>query len=486
MTEHALEHPRNQPRRVDRRGRRSIAAVFAVVLVGGVLAADADPSGGEHGAAGGVAVITGEPDVPIERQSDNVEFVAHVPVGATSDMQFQRREGPQLLDGATVDRRLDLLAMGGTATPGLALFDVTDPTAPRLLTTVSCGGFHSDVAVYEQYLVQAWDGSSRPCEDGEPADPDGLDRRGDRGVRIFDITDPVHPRLVAFHGSREGIPSGVHNVTINGEAGLAYLNMAEFNTTNPPWGFVDLDDPELPLTMLDIRDWSPAAADGCHDVGLAPERALLACAGITASFIWDISDPRQPVEVATIPNPGMSIHHGARFGPDEQLLVLGDELAGAAVATPCTGAGSERTPFGATWFYDTSVPQAPVPLGSFSVTDDEGEYCTSHFYGFQRDTTLMPVGWYDAGIEIVDYGPVADGLPGAPTSYAVFEPEGSAFFAAYAWHGYVYGSSFEYGAPGGVDDPARGLWIIRVEGIEDVEPLAVDEGNVWGRWTRRG
>ncbi len=430
-----------------------------------------------------VPVVTGTSEVPITRQSDNVEFVAHVPVGATSDMQFQRRDGRQLLDGQVVDRRLDIVVMGGTGTPGLSIIDITDPTQPVVLRTVTCGGFHSDVAVYENFVVQSWDGSGRPCEDGEPADPDLIDRPGDKGLRIFDITDPARPRLVKFYGRSDGIPSGVHNVTVNGDAGLVYLNMAEFNSVNPPWGFVDLDDPELPLTMKDVRDWSPTAADGCHDASVAPTRELLACAGITASYIWDISDPTSPTEVAVIPNSAISIHHGARWTPDEQLLVLGDELAGAAADTPCTGGGEEQTPIGATWFYDASVPQAPHLLGTFSMTDTEGEYCTSHFYGFHPDTTLMPVGWYDAGIEVVDYAAVAGGLPGAPTSHAVFEPEDSGFFSAYAWHGYVYGSSFEYGAGKDRNAQGRGLWIIRIDGLDtDVEPTAVDEGNAWGRW----
>ncbi len=435
-------------------------------------------------------VVTDARDVTITRQSDNVEFIAQVdPGGPTSDMQFQRREGRQVLGGEVIDQTLDIVVMGGTAVPGLSIIDVTDPTAPKILTTVSCGGFHSAVAVYENYAVQSWDGTPRPCEEGERANRDDVDRPGDKGVRIYDITDPADPVLVRFYGKPDGIPSGVHNLTINGEAGLAYLNMAEFNADNPPWGFVDLNaGADLDLTIKDIRDWSPTAGDGCHDSGLAPERGLYACAGITASYIWDMSDPRQPVEVAVIPNPSISIHHGARFTPDEMTLVLGDETAGAIAGTPeaaCpSGRGTNRSPVGATWFYDVSIPQVPVPVGTFSVSDTQGEYCTSHFYGFVEGTTLMTGGWYDAGIEIVDYEGVTGGVPGTTSSYAFFEPEESGFFSAYAWHGYVYGSSFEYGAAGRNRDSAgRGLWIIEVDGIEDVEPSAVDEGNVWGRWS---
>lgn len=434
-----------------------------------------------------VPVFTDAPPVDIVRQSDNVEFVAHVPVAPTSDMQFQRRVGPQRFKGEVVDTTKDILVMGGTQRPGLATFDVTDPTNPELLATVSCGGFHSDVAVYENYAIQAWDGATRPCEDGDPANRNGVENglnRGSDGVRIYDITDPADPVMVARYGTHNGIPFGVHNITVNGDAGLVYLNMAELQPSDPQWGFIDLEDPELSLTMMSIRDISPTAGDGCHDAGIAPTRQLFACAGITASYIWDISDPRMPTEVAVIPNPGINIHHGARWTPDEQTLVLGDELAGAAAATPCAGAGTTVTPVGAAWFYDATIAEAPVLNGVFSTPDTDGDYCTTHFYGFQADTTFMPMGMYDAGIEVVDYGPVADGLPGVPTSHAFFEPDEAGFFSAYAWHGYVFGSSFEYGATGkNIEADGRGLWIIEVEGIEDAEPTAVDEGNAWGRWT---
>lgn len=474
------------------RTRIGMGIVTAVLVVGTAAGASAHPAGYSDDNpppvyTGDTSVVTGPPDVPIARQSDNVEFIAHLPVANSSDMHFQRREGEQILDGQTIDRRLDIVVVGGISTPGVWIADITDPTNPQVLTTISCGGFHSEVVLYENLLVQSWDGSGPPCADDEPADPDGVDKPGDRGLRIYDLTDPAHPRLDTFIGSRQGITSGVHNLTVNNDAGLLYLNMAELSGTGPEWGYVDLTDPEFPLTLVPIRDISPTAGDGCHDSGIAPERKLLACAAITESLIWDISDPRNPVEVAVIPNPAISIHHGARWSPDERYLVLNDELGGAAVSPGCTGVTSEGT-VGAMWFYDTTLvaDQAPVLVGSFSTSDlnpDATEICTSHFYGFVSSSPLMPVGWYHAGIEIVDYSDAGGGFP-VPSEYAYFEPEGSSMWSAYPWHGYVYGSSHDYG-PLGSDDanPAVGLWIIKVEGIDDEQPAVTDEGNVWARWT---
>lgn len=461
------------------------------------------------------AIVTTDADaVDITRISDNVEFIAHVDVGGpTSDMQFQRREGLQILNGEVIDRRLDLVVQGGTDTVGAAVTDITDPTNPVHLTSTTCGGFHSDIAIYENYLLQGWDSSTRPCAAGDAWDPDGVDRdpKGNplegTGVRIFDITDPAKPRLVRRITSGDIGLGSAHNITVNNEAGLLYLNMAQFNSVDPGWAYVDLNDPKLPLTVESIRDWSPTAGDGCHDSAILPagvrpdlgeDRVLYSCPGITASYIWDITDPRNPVEVAYIPNPSIGIHHGGRFAPDGNVMVLGDELAGAAVGAPeqtCAaigGATAANSTIGATWFYNITVPQAPVPVATFSVTDEQAAYCTSHFYNFYDQDeaaggrNLMIGGWYDAGIEIVDYTAVAGGLPGVPTSYAVFEPAESGFFSAYEWNGYVYGSSFEYGAAGkDKDSPGRGLWIIKVDGIDDTpenSPLAVDEGIVHGRW----
>ncbi|MDX1510258.1 MAG: hypothetical protein R3249_02840 [Nitriliruptorales bacterium] len=409
-------------------------------------------------------------DVPIARQTDNVEFVAHAATGEGSDLFFQRREGLQRYKGQVIDATIDLAVAGGVTEIGATILDVSDPTAPEVLAQVPCGGFHSEVLLYENLLLQTWDATNLPCDPDSGVDPDGLDRPDDQGVRIFDITDPAAPRLVAFRGEAEGIhPAGVHNGTVNAEAGLLYLNMAELDPIGPLWGWIDLEDPAFPVHTRSMRDISPTALDGCHDASVAPTRQLMACAAIELSYVWDISDPRNPVELAVIPNPGITIHHGARFTPDEQVLVLNDELAGAAFAPGCTGL--TNGPIGALWFYNVSTPTFPVLQSTFSTSDlSTDTTCTSHFYNFTRDTTLLTIGWYEAGMIAVDYGGPL------PTEHAHFEPEGSSFWAAYSWHGHVYGNSYS-------QNDAAGFWVIRVDGIDDVAPLATDEGNSWIRWT---
>ncbi len=87
----------------------------------------------------------------------------------------------------------------------------------------------------------------------------------DFGVEILDVTDPANPVLLAFRGRAEGLPLGVHNITVNADAGLVYLNMAEFDLVEPLWGYIDLTDPAFPVTTVPMRAISPSAGDGCHD-----------------------------------------------------------------------------------------------------------------------------------------------------------------------------------------------------------------------------
>ena len=86
--------------------------------------------------------------------SPSMEEVAHVSYEMGGDLQFQRRSGPHLLDGVSVDATTDLVFASAHADVsrvdgGIEIIDITDPTAPTTLTRIPCPGYQSDVAVYE-------------------------------------------------------------------------------------------------------------------------------------------------------------------------------------------------------------------------------------------------------------------------------------------------------------------------------------------------
>lgn len=415
-------------------------------------------------------------DDAIERQTDNISLLSHLNVGSTSDMQLQRREGEQIIDGEVVDTTLDIAVMGSVGPNGLRIVDVTDPENPTLLSEVACGAFHNDVVVWQNIAVLGHDGSGTCEQDaqikvGAPAG---------KGVWIFDITDPVNPELIRFVGA-PFMPRGPHNISVHPEEGLLYFSYQALGDVNTKWGYFDLKDPASMPVTVDMRALEPESGDSCHDMGIALDvesalgtvQDLLFCAGVTATYIWNIDDPKSPQPLGDIVNPAINIHHGARLAPDGKTLVVDDELAGAGTGSAGCKGGA---PTGAQWFYDISVPEAPVLL-AYSTTselDAAKMPCTSHFYNFipTSDGSLKLVtGWYHSGVIVHDFSD----LPVPPTEEAYILPEGANFWTAYAWHGKVFGSSYAGG-------DTAGLYVFELDGQEDLPPSPYDEGTSWARW----
>lgn len=469
--------------------RRIVTALSAAVLLATATPALAHDTG---------LAINPDETTAIELMTDNVTLVAHHWFPDGTDMQFQRREGKQTLDGEVIDETRDFLFAGGDAKSGpdvggVHVFDITNPELPIHLADIECRGYHADIAVYENLMFQAIDSGNSNSGCTEEAqriyDPHEISQTG-LGIRVFDITDPANPEVVAFLNAASGIGTGgSHNITVVPWAGLLYLADAGFTPTGN-FTIVDIKDPTFPVTTIPMQTVAPGTADICHDIGLDPVRELAYCAAIGSTHILDISDPLKPTLVTTLRSDSMSIHHSARLAADGTTLVLGDEFAGAADEVDDPGEpfgndagfgsnGCQGLPgLGSLFFYDISVSiEAPLNLGVYAPTyaQPTASPCTSHFYGSVPDSTMVAAGWYEAGIVVADFS-----QPWPLNEYAVFLPELGNFWSAYYWHGYIYGNSREVESKG----YGGGLWIIKVDGIDDDrEPAPADEGTVWARWT---
>lgn len=439
--------------------------------------------------------------------TDNIEPLVNLEIGSASDMMFQRRDGEQVLRGETITGTKDYVFVGGVyESNGFTAIDVTDPEDPEVLSSVTCGGFHNDVVVWEQYVVIGHDGGAGPC-DGLEGLPTGA------GIYIFDATDPANPELVHSVGENGMLPSqqltqATHNISLNPREGLVYYSTAGFHT-DPVWGAFSLkgdvtqnESVEHQMGALGLRTDGTVGADGCHDQGLAfdvvdatgAERDLLFCAAIATTIIWDITeDPTNPVHVSTIANPAINIHHGARLAPDGHTLLLNDELGGAAAGV-CTGG----LPTGTQFAYDISVPEVPVPIGYGATDELQGTQgaltdispCTSHFYNFispeqNADSAQLSVtGWYRSGVVVHDFTRLAGiGPVGAAPVYARAAPADAAMWNGYAYRGYLYSASYT---------GETGFFVYSLDGYtpgtegapESVaEPLPYDEGTSWGPWS---
>src|SRR5690606_35740374 len=113
--------------------------------------------------------------------SDNVTHVANVPPTApldgemdwNTDMAFQG----------------DYLFMGNFG--GFTIYDIGDPTAPKIVSQVACPAQQNDVSIYENLLILSIDAprSGPECDSTE-------DRGAWEGLRIFDVSDKTEPKYV--------------------------------------------------------------------------------------------------------------------------------------------------------------------------------------------------------------------------------------------------------------------------------------------------
>jgi hypothetical protein len=80
---------------------------------------------------------------------------------------------------------------------GVLVWDVSNPAHPALVTSLACPGWQNDVSVYRHLLfVSVESGDSHPdCSGAHIQDTVSADRV--RGIRIFDIADIQHPKIIA-------------------------------------------------------------------------------------------------------------------------------------------------------------------------------------------------------------------------------------------------------------------------------------------------
>lgn len=248
---------------------------------------------------------------------------------------------------------------------------------------------------------------------------------GSGGVGVFDITDPFEWR--PMYRLRTGF-GGVHNFAFHPTAPVGYAwNGALPGGVNtiPIVDFRELDDPV-------VRE-GPTTLGGPHDGELTPDGDRMYVASENNYQIYDTTDPLEPTRVSAAVNAG-SYAHGVfptsdgelMVGNNESLLLGGLLVPGTAL---CPGEGLAA--------YDLRNEGAPVgPLGQYvpDVVGPSEEICTSHFGRFVPGTRVMSIGWYAAGVRVVDWS-----QPSAPREVAGAVLEGTNTWAAKIHTGpYVY------------------------------------------------
>jgi hypothetical protein len=80
---------------------------------------------------------------------------------------------------------------------GYQVWDISNPARPTLRTAFVCPGSQSDVSVYKNLLFVSSEAYNSRSDCGIQGVPDTVSKERVRGIRVFDITDIGHPKLLA-------------------------------------------------------------------------------------------------------------------------------------------------------------------------------------------------------------------------------------------------------------------------------------------------
>jgi len=268
------------------------------------------------------------------------------------------------------------------------------------------------------------------------------------GLAIYDLTDPGNPELVSTVHSGENT-QGVHHVDVisEGDNVMAAIAVPQSHLHHEEGigdiRFLDLSDPAEPqaLSDWDIRSDGPkslvdelmaAVGDEAlsgHSVTWLNPTLAVAAHSAAGLITLDLSDPSHPehiasaspyntLEAAVHHQDGRGHGHNAHSGwlYDGAVLVQDDQQLNSP---------SEDSSWGHQVLYDFTDPSQPVPLSTFATENAvAGEDGTLGRDGYYSAHTSIPYGetgelvaWFSDGVRVVD---LAD--PSHPREVAYFVP----------------------------------------------------------------
>jgi hypothetical protein len=387
--------------------------------------------------------------------SDNMTLLRNVPkvdTATQSDLAFQGN-----------------YAYAGTYS-GLRVIDISDPANATQVAFEPCNGAQFDVSVWGDLLFASVD--TPQTNDGCNASNTTASTPGSwEGVRIFDISDPLDPRLVK--SVRTDCGSHTHTLVQPGNSQRSLfiyvssfaltatsigpnceqfhgkISVIHVNVKHPEKARVVAEPPvDLPDFESDRVELFPPAVppgflldtNGCHDIGVLKPRRLAAAACLSVGQVWDISDPTRPRAIRTFTTPDVRVWHSGAFTWDGRRAVFGDEAGGGALGR-CREQDFPNT--GAVWFFDVA---SGAQLGSYKLPRffGEADICTMHNYNFVPgvDRDILVSAAYNGGTTVAD---VTD--PANPLEIGFYEAASphADTWSSYWHNGFIYANDIARG-----------------------------------------
>ena len=350
---------------------------------------------------------------------------------------------------------------------------------PELITSVVCPGGQGDVSIIGDLLIMSVEQTRGRVDCGRQGVSEDVSAERFRGIRIFDIADPLAPRqvgqvqtcrgshthsivsgpdedgIVVVYNSgtssirdEEELAGCVGDVPGDDRTALFRIDVIEIPVDDPsqarivdsPAVFADEETGALAGLWRggDHGDGTQTTSrtDECHDITVFPSLNLAAGACSGNGILMDISDPRAPRRMDAVSDTGFAYWHSATFNNDGTRVLFTDEWGGGGrprcrVQDPMT--------WGANAIY--SIEDGQLDFNAYyklPAHQSDQENCVAH------NGSIIPVpgrdifvqSWYQGGITLIDFTD-----PDNPVEIGYFDRgpvDGDALVTGGFWSSYWY------------------------------------------------
>ena len=350
---------------------------------------------------------------------------------------------------------------------GVTIYDVRDPSNPTVAGQILCPGSQNDVTVNDGILVTSTDSrrTNDSCSSTATSTPSAPTTW--EGLKVFDVRDPSAPRLLTSVATDCGshthtvlpetnrllvyvqsydVASGRYRCDGSHDkisvVEIPKANPAAAKVVNTPVLFPDGGNPGEP-------GGTQRATTGCHDITVYQEIGLAAGACTGEGAIIDIKDPVNPKVIASLEDPNFAFWHSATISQDGKKVLFTDELGGGSAPTCNSTIGPNR---GADAVYDITDPANPKFMSYFKIPREQTNFenCVAHNGNAipipGRDVLIQS--WYQGGVSIIDW---TNGNKIKELAWFDRGPYNDTrlvlggFWSSYYYNGFIYGSEIQRG-----------------------------------------
>ena len=407
-----------------------------------------------------------------------------------SDDEVERRFGRRapFLSFSNTDLAFagDLMAVGNYH--GFNLYRLGEGE-PDLISSVVCPGGQGDVSIVGDILIMSVEDTRGRTDCGRQGIDEEVSTDRFRGVRVFDISDPLAPRQVGQVQTCRG--SHTHSVVSSNENEIIVYNSGTGSIRseeelagcvpglpgNEDTALFSIDVIEIPLDnpansrIIDsprvFADdetgriaglWAGGdhgegtqrtrRTDQCHDITVFPSLNLAAGACSGNGIILDISDPRAPKRIDAVVDTGFAYWHSATFNNAGTKVLFTDEWGGGG-RPRCRA--QDPMDWGANAIYELNDGKLEfTSYFKIPTAQTEEENCVAH------NGSIIPVpgrdifvqSWYQGGISVIDFTDSSN-----PFEIAFFDRGPidadqmvlGGFWSSYWYDGRIYGTEIVRG-----------------------------------------